>query len=169
MVWKSDFFSWFMKFVRVPPYENWAFWTNFYFSWENGEFFWGQTCCTLFHTKNEEKSQKISTCIRIHTRVYAITWWWGQICPPPGLIGLKEKNPNRHHEKNKTSPEMSCCCLSSATRPARCLRLATCWYSRIIFWYSRTIFKDNISVFNDSLNRRYPNFLLYLNNVISVQ
>ena len=22
MVWKSDFFSWFMKFVRVPPYEN---------------------------------------------------------------------------------------------------------------------------------------------------
>ena len=32
---------------------------------------------TLFHTKNEEKSQKISTCIRIHTRVYAITCWWG--------------------------------------------------------------------------------------------
>ena len=89
MVWKSDFFSWFMRFVSVPPYENWAFWTNFYFSLENGEFFWGQTCCTLFHTKNEEKSQKISTCIRIHTRVYAITWWWGQICPPPGLIGLK--------------------------------------------------------------------------------
>ena len=89
MVWKSDFFSGFMRFVRVPPYENWAFWTNFYFSWENGEFFWGQTCCTLFHTKNEEKSQKISTCIRIHTRVYAITWRWGQICPPPGLIGLK--------------------------------------------------------------------------------
>ena len=89
MVWKSDFFSGFMRFVRVPPYENWAFWTNFYFSWENGEFFWGQTCCTLFHTKNEEKSQKISTCIRIHTRVYAITWWWGQICPPPGLIGLE--------------------------------------------------------------------------------
>ena len=78
MVWKSDFFSWFMRFVRFPPYENWAFWTNFYFSWENGEFFWGQTCCTLFHTKNEEKSQKISTCIRIHTRIYAITWWWAQ-------------------------------------------------------------------------------------------
>ena len=87
MVWKSDFFSGFMRFVRVPPYENWAFWTNFYFSWENGEFFWGQTCCTLFHTKNEEKSQKISTCIRIHTRVYAITWWWGQICPPGAYRG----------------------------------------------------------------------------------
>ena len=83
IVWKSDFLSGFMRFVRVPPYENWAFWTNFYFSCEDGEFFWGQTCCTLFHTKNEEKSQKISTCIRIHTRVYAITWWWGQICPPP--------------------------------------------------------------------------------------
>ena len=91
MVWKSDFFSGFMRFVRVPPYENWAFWTNFYFSWENGEFFWGQTCCTLFHTKNEEKSQKISTCIRIHTRVYAITWWWGQICPPPGSYRVKEQ------------------------------------------------------------------------------
>ena len=89
IVWKSDFLSGFMRFVRVPPYENWAFWTNFYFSWENGEFFWGQTCCTLFHTKNEEKSQKISTCIRIHTRVYAITWWWGQICPPPGAYRVK--------------------------------------------------------------------------------
>ena len=88
MVWKSDFFSWFMRFVRVPPYENWAFWTNFYFSWENGEFFWGQTCCTLFHTKNEEKSQKISTCIRIHTRVYAITWGWGLI----GLIFCAAEN-----------------------------------------------------------------------------
>ena len=83
MVWKSDFFWWFMRFVRVPPYEIWANRTNFYSSWENGDFFWCQTCCTLFHTQNEEKSQKIGTCIRIHTRVYANTWWWGQICPPP--------------------------------------------------------------------------------------
>ena len=66
-----------------PPYESWTNRTNFLSSWENGEFFWGQTCCTLFHTQNEEKSQKISTRIRIHTRVYANTWWWGQICPPP--------------------------------------------------------------------------------------
>ena len=43
--------------------ESWAFWANFYFSWENGEIFWGQTCCILFNTKNEEKSQKISTLI----------------------------------------------------------------------------------------------------------
>ena len=87
MVWKSDFFWWFMRFVRVPPYEIWANQTNFYSSWENGDFFWCQTCCTLFHTQNEEKSQKIGTCIRIHTRVYANTWWWGQICLPPSRIG----------------------------------------------------------------------------------
>ena len=86
MVWKCDFFWWFMRLVRVPPYESWANWTNFLGSWENGKFFWGQTCCTLLHTQNEEKSQKISTCIRIHKRVYANTWWWGQICPPPALI-----------------------------------------------------------------------------------
>ena len=88
MVWKTDFFWWFLRFVRVPPYESWANWTNFLSSCENGKFFLGQTCCTLFHTQNEEKSQKISTCIRIHTRVYANTWWWGQICPPPSRIGL---------------------------------------------------------------------------------
>ena len=42
--------------VRGPPYESWAKWTNFLSSWENGDFFWGQNCCTLFHTQNEEKS-----------------------------------------------------------------------------------------------------------------
>ena len=36
-------------------------------------FFWGQTCCTLFHTKNEEKSQKISTCIRLCAYTHAYT------------------------------------------------------------------------------------------------
>ena len=68
--------------VLYEVYESWANWTIFLGSWENGEFFWDQTCCTLFHTQNEEKSQKISTRIRIHTRVYANTWWGGQICPP---------------------------------------------------------------------------------------
>ena len=56
MVWKSDFFRPSMRFVRVPPYESWANWTNFLSSWENGDFFWGQNCCSLFHTQNEEKS-----------------------------------------------------------------------------------------------------------------
>ena len=92
MVWKSGFFWWFMRFVRVPPYESWENRTNFLSSWENGDFFWGQTCCTLFHTQNEEKSQKISTRIRIHTRVYANTWWWGQICPPPSRIRVQYKH-----------------------------------------------------------------------------
>ena len=93
MVWKSDFFPGSMRFVRVPPYESWANLTNFFSSWENGDFFWGQKCCTLFHTQNEEKSKKISTCICIHTRVYVNTWWWGQICPPPSLIGLCKCEP----------------------------------------------------------------------------
>ena len=55
MVWKSDFFSQSMRFVRVPPYEIWANWTNFCRSWENGDFSEGQKCCILFHTQNEEK------------------------------------------------------------------------------------------------------------------
>ena len=72
MVWKSDFFWWFMRFVRVPPYESWANWTNFLSFWENCEFFWGQTWCTLFHTQNEEKSQKTA-------RVYAYTHAYTQL------------------------------------------------------------------------------------------
>ena len=62
-----------MRFVRVPPYESWANWTNFCSSWENGEFLEAQKCCILFHTQYEEKSKKISTCICIHTRVYVNT------------------------------------------------------------------------------------------------
>ena len=53
--------------------------------------------CTLFHTQNEEKSQKISTLVRIHTRVYPNTRWWGQICPPPSTIGLTSTPPPSTH------------------------------------------------------------------------
>ena len=56
----------------------------------DNRFLEGQKCCILFHTQNEEKSKKISTCIRIHTLVCAKTWWWGQICPPPSQIGLNK-------------------------------------------------------------------------------
>ena len=52
MVWKIYFFRGFWRFVRVLPYESWAFWTNFYFSWKNGEFFWSKIFCNLFHTKS---------------------------------------------------------------------------------------------------------------------
>ena len=38
MVWKNDFFRESLRFVRVPPYESWANWTNFFSSWENGDF-----------------------------------------------------------------------------------------------------------------------------------
>ena len=80
---KSDFFWWFMSFVRVPPYESWANWTNFYFSWENGDISFVRKSCNLLHTKNEEKSQKISTLVRISTCVYANPWQGGHIVPPP--------------------------------------------------------------------------------------
>ena len=39
--------------------------------------------------KMTKSQKKISTCMRIHTRVYANTWWWGQICPPPELNRVK--------------------------------------------------------------------------------
>ena len=51
---KVTFFRGSMRFVRVPPYESEVKLTNFVFSWQDGEFFWGKKCCTLFHTKNEE-------------------------------------------------------------------------------------------------------------------
>ena len=70
---KKRLFLEFLRFVRVPPYESWANWTNFYFSCENSDILLGRKFCNLYHTKNEEKSQKISTHIRIPTYVYAKT------------------------------------------------------------------------------------------------
>ena len=91
MVWKKRLFFGFLSFVRVPPYESWANWTNFYFSCENGDRLLSRKSCNLFHTKNEEKSQKISTRIRIPTCVYANTWQGGLIRPPPTLNRVKRK------------------------------------------------------------------------------
>ena len=56
-----------VRFVRVPPYESGVKMTNFSFSWQNGEFFWSQKCCTHFLTQNEELSKKIGACICIYT------------------------------------------------------------------------------------------------------
>ena len=89
IVWKKRLFLGFLRFVRVPPYESWANWTNFYFSCENGDILLSRKSCNLFHTKNEEKSQKISTRIRIPTCVYANTWQGGLIRPPPTLNRVK--------------------------------------------------------------------------------
>ena len=77
IVWKKRLFLGFLRFVRVPPYESWANWTNFYFSCENGDILLSRKSCNLFHTKNEEKSQKISTHIHILTCVYANMWQGG--------------------------------------------------------------------------------------------
>ena len=81
-VLKSDFFLVVYEVRKGPPYESWANRTNFLSSWKNGEFFWGQTCFTLFHTQNEEKSQKISTRIRKYVMV-------GANLPPPFKLGLE--------------------------------------------------------------------------------
>ena len=103
MVWKSDFFRGSMRFVRVPPYESGVKLTNFVFSWQNGEFWWGQKCCTPLLTQNEELSKKIGAYILIYNCVYANTWQGGQICPPPPWIGLNQNFPfdderNSHRE-----------------------------------------------------------------------
>ena len=69
MVWKSGFFWWFMRFVRVPPYESWANWTNFFGSWENGEFFGVKPVVPSSTLKMRKRHKKIGTCICIHTRI----------------------------------------------------------------------------------------------------
>ena len=79
IVWRSDFSTGYMRFMRVPPYESWVNWTNFYFSCENGDRLLSQKSCNLFHTKIEEKSQKISTRIRIRKYVTG----GGAHCAPP--------------------------------------------------------------------------------------
>ena len=72
-----------MRFVRVPPYEIWANWTNFCRSWENGDFLEGQKCCILFHTQNEEKSKNLSP-VYAYTHVYARKRdGGGKSAPPP--------------------------------------------------------------------------------------
>ena len=91
MVWKSDFFRGSMRFVRVPPYESGVKLTNFVFSWQNGEFWWGQKCCTHLLTQNEELSKKIGAYILIYIRVYANTWHGGRSAPPPPWIGLMKR------------------------------------------------------------------------------
>ena len=93
MVWKSNFFRGSLRFVRVPPYESWANWTNFYFSCGNGDILLSRKFCNLFHTKNEEKSQKISNLVRISTCVYANTWQGGHIVPPPALNRVNQQKP----------------------------------------------------------------------------
>ena len=59
-----------MRFVRVPPYESGVKLTNFVFSCQNGEFWWGQKCCTHLLTQNEELSKKIGACIYVYTGSY---------------------------------------------------------------------------------------------------
>ena len=85
MVWKSDFLTGSIRFVRVPPYESGVKLTNFTFSWQNGEFLWDQKCSPHFLNQNEELSKKIGACICIYTRVYANTWQGGLIEPPTTL------------------------------------------------------------------------------------
>ena len=87
-----------MRFVRVPPYENWAFWTNFYFSWENGEFF-GVKHVAPSSTLKMRKSHKKSARVYAYTHAYTQLREGGGRSAPPGLIGL-----NKHqHTDNITN------------------------------------------------------------------
>ena len=88
MVWKSDFFSGFMRFVRVPPYENWAFWTNFYFSWENGEFF-GVKHVAPSSTLKMRKSHKKSARVYAYTHAYTQLRDGGGRSAPPRSYRVK--------------------------------------------------------------------------------
>jgi len=72
----------------VPPYENWAFWTNFYFSWENGDFF-GVKHVAPSSTLKMRKSHKKSARVYAYTHTYPQLRDGGGRSAPPGLIGLK--------------------------------------------------------------------------------
>ena len=77
-----------MRFVRVPPYESWANWTNFCNSWENGEFF-GVKSVALSSTLKMRKSKKKLAPVYAYTPAYTrIRDGGGKSAPPPGLIGL---------------------------------------------------------------------------------
>ena len=79
-----------VRFVRVPPYESGVKLTNFSFSWQNGDFFWSQKCCTHFLTQNEELSKKnwrVYMCLQSRVRKYVTG---GGTSAPPPWIGLKD-------------------------------------------------------------------------------
>ena len=69
--------------MSVPTYESETNWANFILSWENCETLWGQKCCTLIHTQNEEKYihwiyltqyQITTTSLEHHTTVLKNTY-----------------------------------------------------------------------------------------------
>ena len=83
MVWKSDFFRKSLRFVRVPPYESWANWTNFVSSWENGDFF-GVKTVVPSSTLKMRKSHKKLACVYAYTHAYTqISDGGGKSAPPP--------------------------------------------------------------------------------------
>ena len=88
------FFSWFMRFVRVPPYENWAFWTNFYFSWETVNFF-GVKHVAPSSTLKMRKSHKKSA------RVYAYTHAYTQLRDGGGRSTPPHPESNRVNDVSK--------------------------------------------------------------------
>ena len=72
-----------MRFVRVPPYESWANWTNFLSYWENGNFLGVKTFVPSSTLKMRKSHKKLA-------RVYAYTHAYTQIhdgggksAPPP--------------------------------------------------------------------------------------
>ena len=79
-----------MRFVRVPPYESWAFWTNFYFSCENGDFFGVKRVAPSSTLKNRKSKKKLAS-LYAHTHAYTqIRDGEGKSASPPSQIGLNQ-------------------------------------------------------------------------------
>ena len=71
MGWKTDFFWWFLRFVRVPPYEIWANWTNFFLVYEKTVIFLGPNLLyPLPHSKWGKVTKNCHVYTHTHTRIH---------------------------------------------------------------------------------------------------
>ena len=80
---KSDYFWWFMRFVRVPPYDTWAHWTTFLVP-EKTVIFFGVKPVVPFSTLKMRKSHKKLARAYAYTHAYTqIRDGGGKSAPPP--------------------------------------------------------------------------------------
>ena len=104
---KSDFFWWFMRFVRVPPnMKVGQIGPTFLFPEKTVNFF-GVKPVVPPSTLKMRKSHKKLARVYAYTRIYANMLWWGQIQGPTSTlysnrtrIFLSYSNPTRKFLKN---------------------------------------------------------------------